>query len=274
MLAQVVTATDYPYIEELRAGVVSAKRVTDKINEAKRRHESREMVKALENRVVDWRGHNLSHFGELVLDDIFNVTKSDVVREYHVFLFTKIILCCREATGKDLSLLKKQGNWPLTPPDSRASSIRDQRPTTSTRASTTTITVGNPVAARKRTTPLQLKGRVLMNDVTAAVPQLVNGTFMSLTREGCRGLLTCTRAAVAVGVWLLHVQWKGDDDQEHFTLRCVEEEQLRLWESAITRLIKDIAARRTAREQERNVLLRVGKPFEEEVPAEPLAESA
>jgi cell division control protein 24 len=35
----------------------------------------------------------------------------------------------------------------------------------------------------------------------------------------------------------LRVSWKGDDDTEHFTLRCRNDEQLKLWENQINQLI-------------------------------------
>ncbi|KZV80866.1 hypothetical protein EXIGLDRAFT_629463 [Exidia glandulosa HHB12029] len=229
--------SDYPYLDELRAGLASVKRIADKINEAERRMENKQMVKALESRVEDWRGHHLSHFGDLLLDDVFTVTKSDVDREYHVFLFEKIILCCKESTsqngprkgGKSPSLLKKQGNMPLTP-----------------------NVIVNTAAARKRMTPLLLKGRIFLNNVTGAVPQLVNGAYPLRSR-----------------VWLLHVQWKGDDDQEHFTLRCNKEEQLRLWENAINRLIQEIQARRASEKAEKAAMMRVGRQPNSTNPALP-----
>ena len=51
------------------------------------------------------------------------------------------------------------------------------------------------------------------------------------------------------------VYWKGDDDLEYFTLRCRNEEQLRLWEATLTRLIQDVAARRTS-----DRAIRLGQP--------------
>ena len=141
-------------MEELKKGAAAAKRITDKINEAKRRAENEQTVKALESRVEDWKGHHLSHFGELVLDDIFVVKKSGVDREYHVFLFEKIILCCKEAiqppasgskkVNKNGSILKKQTTG-LSP-------------------------LPGGIAQSKKTTPLLLKGRIFLNNVTQAVP--------------------------------------------------------------------------------------------------------
>ena len=143
---------DYPHYEELRAGSAAAKRITDKINEAQRRAENLQTVQNLAARVDDWKGHHVSQFGELLLDDIFIVTKSEVDREYHVFLFERIILCCKEDTsaagnnkkvGKSNSLLKKpQANGPLTS--------------------------GLAGGSKKKMTPLLLKGRIYLNNVTEA----------------------------------------------------------------------------------------------------------
>jgi cell division control protein 24 len=145
---------DYPHYDELKAGSAAAKRITDKINEAQRRAENLQTVQNLASRVDDWKGHHVSQFGELLLDDIFIVTKSMVDREYHVFLFERIILCCKEDTsvagnnnnkkvGKSNSLLKKpQANG------SHASGLAG--------------------GSKKKMTPLLLKGRIYLNNVTEA----------------------------------------------------------------------------------------------------------
>lgn len=156
-----MSGTDYPYIDELKAGVAAAKRITDKINEAQRRAENYATVKNLESRVEDWKGHHISNFGNLLLDDVFSVTKSEVDREYHVFLFEKIILCCKEyltpavtgrKAGKSNSILKK--------PASPAPAI-----------------LSGAGSSKKKTTPLLLKGRIFLNNVTQAVPKVSAGTL-------------------------------------------------------------------------------------------------
>lgn len=154
-LIKASSPTEYPYYDELKAGSAAAKRITDKINEAQRRAENQQTVKNLESRIEDWKGHHLTNFGDLLLDDVFTVTKSEVDREYHVFLFEKIILCCKEAlqappngrkVGKTNSLLKKQSvPSPLSLP-------------------------GGPGQIKKKNTPLLLKGRIFLNNVTRAVP--------------------------------------------------------------------------------------------------------
>jgi len=170
-LIKATSATDYPHFEELQSGSAAAKRITDKINEAQRRAENVQTVKNLEGRVQDWKGHHLSNFGALLLDDIFTVTKSDVDREYHVFLFEKIILCCKEAApppqsakrgGKNNSILKKQNgaHTPAPPP----------------------MTSPN----KRKDTLLLLKGRIFLNNVTQAIPSSSRnsiGRSVSLARR-------------------------------------------------------------------------------------------
>ncbi|THH13217.1 hypothetical protein EW146_g6975 [Bondarzewia mesenterica] len=206
-LLKASSPADYPHYEELQAGLAAAKRITDKINEAQRRAENLQTVQNLATRVDDWKGHHVSQFGELLLDSIFMVTKSEVDREYHVFLFERIILCCKEdlhqnangkKVGKSNSILKK----PQTP-----------------------TVASNPAApgpSKKKTTPLLLKGRIYLNNVTDA------------------------RAHVGAGTYSLSVYWKGDDDLEYFTLRCRNEEQVRHWETSVKRLIAQAAARRAS----------------------------
>ncbi|OAX44139.1 hypothetical protein K503DRAFT_545306 [Rhizopogon vinicolor AM-OR11-026] len=210
-LIKATSTTDYPHFEELQSGSAAAKRITDKINEAQRRAENVQTVKNLEGRVQDWKGHHLSNFGSLLLDDIFTVTKSDVDREYHVFLFEKIILCCKEAVpppqnvkrgGKNNSILKKQNGaqMPAPPP----------------------MTSPN----KRKDTPLLLKGRIFLNNVTQAIPSSSRNSIVN---------------PYSLAVW-----WRGDDDLEFFTLRCRSEEQLRQWENQINRLIKEVASRRAS----------------------------
>ena len=158
-LLKAVQNSDYPHIDELKQGLEAAKRVTDKINEAQRRSENAQTVASLEQRVEDWKGHHLTNFGELILEDIFMVMKMDIDREYHVFLFEKIILCCKEVqpnangsarkSNKSNSILKKQG----------------------------AVLPGGSGPSRKKTTPLLLKGRIFLNNVTHTRSSITPGMF-------------------------------------------------------------------------------------------------
>ena len=74
------------------------------------------LVRELQDRVEDWKGHDLEKFGDLFLEDHFTVTKADQPREYHVFLFEKMMLCCKEVVperkekkgSKTQSMLRKE----------------------------------------------------------------------------------------------------------------------------------------------------------------------
>ena len=77
------------------------------------------------------------------------VMKMDIDREYHVFLFEKIILCCKEvvpAANGGGTIRKSNKN----------SSLKKQPPPMPG--------VNGP--SRKKTTPLLLKGRIFLNNVT------------------------------------------------------------------------------------------------------------
>lgn len=92
-----------------------AKRIAEKVNETLRQHTNHGIVQELESRVKDWKGHHINDFGKLLLDGQFMVTKADMDRDYEVYLFEKMILCCKEVVpdkkdkknNKSGSILKK-----------------------------------------------------------------------------------------------------------------------------------------------------------------------
>ncbi|KAL1710614.1 hypothetical protein EV121DRAFT_266519 [Schizophyllum commune] len=216
-LLKYTSREDYPYYDELSAAVDSAKRIAASINETQRASENEQTVKNLAQRVEDWKGHHLENFGRLLLDEVFTVTKSDIDREYHVFLFQKIILCCKEVhpqgqngakkVSKSNSLLKKQNGPP--------------------------IPQGNSSTSKQKSTPLLLKGRIFLSNVTQAVPVPARQST-----SGASGLNSVT---YPLAVW-----WKGDDDLEFFTLRCRHEDQRTQWQTEINRLITEAAHRRAS----------------------------
>jgi cell division control protein 24 len=63
--------------QQLQQGLEAIENINKKINEAIRRAENAEVVKDLEGRVEDWKGHKLEHFGELLLHGQFSVIKGD-----------------------------------------------------------------------------------------------------------------------------------------------------------------------------------------------------
>lgn len=200
------TPENAPYYQELVDGLQVIRRITDKVNETRRVQENMQIVRDLEERVEDWKGHNISTFGNLLLSDIFMVSKSETEREYHVYLFEKILLCCKEImpnapkkNSKSNSLLSKQKTVTPTPP------------------------------GKKPRTALQLKGRIFINNVTSAI---ANSKVNSVLGAG------------AGGQYSLQVWWRGDVDQESFSLRCKNEEQLKQWQTSINRLIEEVSLRK------------------------------
>jgi cell division control protein 24 len=167
--------------KQLSQGLEAIERITSQINEAIRKSENVEVVKDLEGRVEDWKGHRLEHFGELLLHGQFSVIKSDtrgeVEREvnlfqtfsrqpdclhgqYYIYLFERILLCCKE-----MGIGKKQNK---------------------------TMSMGkNSKAVGKKRSSLQLKGRIFMQNVTEVV---------SLARVGNQPMLVC----IVLGNLLAH----------------------------------------------------------------------
>ncbi|CAG8674600.1 15281_t:CDS:2, partial [Cetraspora pellucida] len=176
------TDKDDIHYEEIRCGLNAIKRVADRVNETRRQQENAAVVKDLERRVEDWKGHRIEQFGELLLEDVFTMSKDDSEREYHVYLFEKILLCCKETNSK-----KQQSKSQLLKNNNRKSK----------RAS------------------LQLKGRIFIHNITAAV-------------DNSRS-----------GLWSLKVYWRGDSEMESFSLKCRNEEQLKQWKSTLEKLLTD-----------------------------------
>jgi len=123
------------YYDEIEPGLKAIKRVADRVNETRRKQENEAIVKDLERRVEDWKGHKISQFGQLLLEDVFIMSKEDSEREYHVYLFQKILLCCKESNTKK--------------PPSRSSPLTKN------------------VNRKQKRASLQLKGRIFIHNITA-----------------------------------------------------------------------------------------------------------
>lgn len=216
----------------------------DKVNETTRREDNRQAVVDLSGRVEDWKQHDITTFGELLLKETFFVIKNDSEREYNVYLFERIILCCKESgssgkkSSKSNSILKKP--------------------------------------ASKKPTSLQLKGRIFVNNVTGAAPANKNGEWFCFSprfyskivlTDFCLGLFI-------LGQCLLEVRWRGDVAEEAFTIKCRTEELLRQWQKAIMKAVDESPNRRRAhhlsssRRSERSL----NSPLSQ-FPATPLTES-
>lgn len=153
LLQQLVKHSDSngPHYLELKEGLASITRVTDAVNETTRQRENELAVNDLKERVEDWKGHDLSTFGQLVLEDTFTVVKNDSEREYHVYLFERIILCCKEV---GIKLDKKASKQSM--------SLKKNSQINNTLAN-----------GGKRKNTQQLKGRIFIANVMSATPRPV-----------------------------------------------------------------------------------------------------
>ncbi|TPX63017.1 hypothetical protein PhCBS80983_g00047 [Powellomyces hirtus] len=102
LLTELIKFTDadsYPYMSELKDGLAAIKRVTDLVNEEKRQDENRRIKADVFERVEDWKGLNISEFGSLLLSDKFPMNNGEAEKDFELFLFENILLCCKD-TGK------------------------------------------------------------------------------------------------------------------------------------------------------------------------------
>ncbi|KAK0529521.1 Guanine nucleotide exchange factor for Cdc42p [Tilletia horrida] len=141
--------------EELLDGLHVVKRIAEKVNETQRMQENEQIVKELEVRVDDWKGHNVNTFGPLLLHEHFTVIKSETEREYYVYLFERILLCCKDPP-----------NLPQNPKDKKK---KDKKPTAPV-----------PGIGKKEKTPLQLKGRIFTENMTGAYAQTKIGSVLGV----------------------------------------------------------------------------------------------
>lgn len=104
------TSEDWPNYQNQVEALEAIKRVTFNVNETQRRVENLGVVKQLSELLIDWKGHNLNDFGALLHDGVFPVIKSGAEREYHLYLFENIILCCKESPPpkKSMTLSSKK----------------------------------------------------------------------------------------------------------------------------------------------------------------------
>lgn len=142
LLKDMVKSSDKEQIEDLQEGIAAVERINSKVNEAVRKVDNTKVVEDLRTRVDDWKGHRLEQFGALLLNGQFTVIKGEgkgeIEREYQIYLFQKILLCCKEVVPS-----RRQKN---------------------------TMSMGkNKAANGKKSSKLLLKGRIFMQNVTDIV---------------------------------------------------------------------------------------------------------
>jgi cell division control protein 24 len=94
------------YNEEIKADLFRGKEcattVLTRTNTAIENEDKLEALEDLKSRVEDWKGHRVTGFGGLLLFGSYTVVKSDSApgkdqeREYHVYFFESILLCCKD----------------------------------------------------------------------------------------------------------------------------------------------------------------------------------
>jgi len=171
------------------------------------RTEQRVKIESLRSRVSDWKSHHIDNFGELLLDDVFLVTKSHIDRVYHVFLFEKMILFCKEAVQP-----QKGGGKGTNRIGTFLKKLAAPSPPT--------------LPEIQENTPLVIKGRVFFSNVIQAVPRpekVMASTVVPQYRY-----------------FPLEIWWDGHDYKEFVTLRCRGEDQMSQWETQINDLVEEL----------------------------------
>ncbi|EIE82381.1 hypothetical protein RO3G_07086 [Rhizopus delemar RA 99-880] len=119
LLQELVKSTnpDWPYYQESLDGVDAIKRVAEKVNETQRQHENSQTVRELKKRLDDLP---LEVYGNLLLQDkLMAATAENYEREFHVFLFERTLLLCKETKGNNIlptnTLSKKKRRGSLVP---------------------------------------------------------------------------------------------------------------------------------------------------------------
>ncbi|KAH6603771.1 guanine-nucleotide dissociation stimulator [Trichoderma cornu-damae] len=141
LLKDLAKKTEDPDIkEDLLLGCEAAERVLQKANEAVNRDLLDDALEELIVRVDDWKSHKIESFGKLLLHGVYGVItgKSDQEKDYEIYLFECILLCCKEISPNKSKDKKDRA--------------RLQGPKT-----------------RNKNAKLQLKGRIFMANVTDVV---------------------------------------------------------------------------------------------------------
>ncbi|MCJ1414224.1 hypothetical protein MMC32_000549 [Xylographa parallela] len=88
-------------VQDLKDGAEATSAILAKANEAIDNETRIVAMNDLKSRVDDWKGHNMERFGGLLVYGTHTVLKGEapgkeVEREYNIYLFEHILLCCKE----------------------------------------------------------------------------------------------------------------------------------------------------------------------------------
>ncbi len=66
---------------DLADGIAASRSILDRANDSMRKEERLSAVQELQNRVEDWKGHKIDHFGGLLLYGNYTVLKGEGAKE-------------------------------------------------------------------------------------------------------------------------------------------------------------------------------------------------
>ncbi|KAJ3363384.1 hypothetical protein GGF32_004378 [Allomyces javanicus] len=239
---------------DLQDGLLSMKRAADAVNEARRRQENRRMRDVLRHQVEDWKGQDIETFGDLLLYDRFVMRIQDFDRDFAIFLFDKIMLCCKElapAPKPSSTLLKRKSRRAMS-----SASLMTLGSGASNSSSNVNDAAGHHDGGNHHHHPgddtrYQIKGRIWMGGIT-----------------DLRG------GEVEPSTWMLTVVWSAPTKTESFTLRCRNEEQYHQWRSTLERLVEDTRVRSRSRSARPRAVSRLRSEVGASSPAPPTSEEA
>ena len=136
------------------------------------------VLEDLSQRISDWKGHSLEHFGPLILHDLLSVRQDTVVREFHVYLFQEALLCVTEEKKKGLSRFIATAT--TTGPNGPA----------------------EPVPASKPA--LKLKGRIYLRHIRRVIDSSVAGELsisITMDDDNLDQFVLCFRERETLSVW-------------------------------------------------------------------------
>ncbi|KAH8428186.1 Rho family guanine nucleotide exchange factor CDC24 [Aspergillus melleus] len=143
MLSELRKQTENPDLQtDITRAIDAIQTVLDSANDAIDKEHLASAFKELDERVDDWKSLKIDSFGDLLRFGTFTVLKGDngkdSEREYHIYLFERILLCCKDINPN------KQKTKLMVSKDKPATTVK-----------------GKP--------RLQLKGRIYMANVTDIV---------------------------------------------------------------------------------------------------------
>ncbi|MCJ1476572.1 hypothetical protein MMC13_005238 [Lambiella insularis] len=147
---------DEDKLQDLQAGSEATSAILARANEAIDLETRAAAREDLRGRVEDWKGHQMERFGNLLIYGTHTVLKGEaakeVEREYSIYLFERILLCC-----KDINPNKAKNR------------------------------LGNKNVDKKGKPRLQLKGRIFMQNVTDILQYTKSGKEQHLLFIQCAG---------------------------------------------------------------------------------------